>query len=84
MLTLRTNQVVMDIEKERSFLIKEIERIEDLALLRAIKAVLLYASQKEGRISIEQYNREVDEAIARMDAGDFITQEDLEKEASGW
>jgi proline dehydrogenase len=31
------------------------------------------------RISIEQYYKEIDEAIARIDNGEFYTQEEVEK-----
>jgi hypothetical protein len=34
--------------------------------------------------SLEEYNRELDEANARIESGKFITQEDLEKKASQW
>ena len=74
----------MDINAERSLLIKEIKQVEDISLLQAIKAVLHYGLKNEGRISIEQYNRELDEANARVESGKFITQEDLEKEAAQW
>jgi hypothetical protein len=74
----------MDINIERSLLIKELQLVEDPSLLQAIKAVLYYGLKNEGRISIEQYNKELDEANARIEAGEFITQEDLEKEASKW
>ena len=72
----------MDINAERSLLIKEIKQVEDISLLQAIKAVLHYGLKNEGRISIEQYNRELDEANARVEAGKFITQEDLERSRS--
>ena len=85
MLTLRNQTIgVMDIKSERALLIKELEKVEDLSLLQAIKAVLHYGMKNEGRISIDQYNRELDEANARIDSGKFITQEDLEKEAAQW
>lgn len=85
MLTLRNQTIgVMDIKSERALLIKELEQVEDMSLLQAIKAVLHYGLKNEGRISIEQYNHELDEANARIDSGKFITQEDLEKEAAQW
>ena len=33
---------------------------------------------------VEQYNRELDQANARIESGKFIRQEDLEKESLGW
>jgi succinate dehydrogenase flavin-adding protein (antitoxin of CptAB toxin-antitoxin module) len=34
--------------------------------------------------TLEEYNRELEEADAAIDAGHFITQEDLEKEMKAW
>ncbi len=80
----RQTKKVMDINTERTLLIKELQQVEDPSLLQAIKAVLHYGLKNEGRISIEQYNRELDEANARVESGQFITQEELEKEAAQW
>jgi hypothetical protein len=44
----------------------------------------LQPQQSNAHISIEQYNKELDEAMARIDAGMFISQEDLEKESKKW
>ncbi len=35
-------------------------------------------------ISIEQYNRELDEAEAEIDRGEFYSQEEVEKMAKKW
>jgi hypothetical protein len=35
-------------------------------------------------ISIEQYNAEIDEAMKRMDAGEFYTHEQVKEMAKGW
>lgn len=74
----------MNVDAERSMLIKEIEQVEDISLLQAIKAVLHYGLQSEGKISIEQYNRELDEAEARIDRGDFVTHEEAVNRIRGW
>ncbi len=74
----------MSIHTERALLIKELEKVEDISLLNAIKVMVLYGLKNEGKISVEQYNRELDEATARIEAGDFVTQEDLEKESANW
>lgn len=36
------------------------------------------------RITIEQYNKEIDEANERIEKGEFITVEELKKEAQSW
>ncbi len=74
----------MDINTERSLLIKELQQIEDLSLLKAIKAMLHYGLKNEGRISIEQYNRELEEAEAEIDRGEFITHAELKKQMKEW
>jgi hypothetical protein len=38
----------------------------------------------ESPISIEQYNREMNEAEAEFDRGEFYSQDDLEKMAKKW
>ncbi|WP_438962762.1 hypothetical protein [Nonlabens sp.] len=36
------------------------------------------------RISIEQYNRELEESIAQIERGECYTQEEVEKMAKEW
>ena len=74
----------MDIKTERSLLIKELQQVEDLSLLRALKAVLHYGLKNEGRISIDQYNQELAEAEAEIDRGKFITHEEFKKQMKEW
>ena len=47
---------------------------------------LTYIGENEdtGSISIEQYNKEIDEALAEVEAGNYITQEEMEKQAAKW
>ena len=35
-------------------------------------------------IGVEQYNKELDEADAEMDRGEFYTQEEVEQRAKSW
>jgi hypothetical protein len=78
------NRRSMDINTEKALLIKELQQVEDLSLLRAIKAMLHYGLKNEGRISIEQYNRELDEAEAEIERGGFIAHEDFKKQMTAW
>ncbi len=57
---------------------------EKKSVLQMIKTFLQGKKQPPQRISIKQYNKEIDEAMARMDAGEFITQEVLEQDADQW
>ena len=74
----------MDINAERALLIKELEQVEDISLLKAIKAVLYYGLQRKGTISIEQYNKEIDEAEARIDQGNYIPHEEAVNRIRRW
>lgn len=74
----------MDLNSERALLIKELQQVEDISLLRAIKAVLHYGLQNEGIISVEQYNKEIEEAEARIDSGNFVVHEDEVNRIKKW
>ncbi len=74
----------MAINTERTLLIMELYQINDIALLRALKHMVHYGLKNEGHISIEQYNRELDEAEARIDKGEFFTQTEVENMAKKW
>jgi hypothetical protein len=62
-----------DINLERSQIIKELQQINDISLLKAVKHLIHYGLKNDGHISIEQYNKELEEAEAEMDKGEFIT-----------
>ena len=36
------------------------------------------------RVSIEEYNKEIDEAVARVEAGEFYTHEEVVKMSKDW
>ena len=40
--------------------------------------------EESGHISIEQYNKEIDEALEEVAAGNYMTQEEIEKESEKW
>lgn len=74
----------MRIRTQRAALIKQLRKVEDPSLLRAIKVLLLYGMVTNDHISIEQYNRELDEARAAINRGEFTTHEDLIKQMKKW
>ncbi|MBP9925526.1 MAG: hypothetical protein KBF45_06005 [Cyclobacteriaceae bacterium] len=74
----------MDLKLERASLIKDLEQVDDVSLLQAIKVMLQYGLKKEGRITLTQYNRELKEAEARIDAGNYHTQDEVEAMAKKW
>lgn len=55
--------------------------VQKESLLGVIKS---FIEQPGERISLEQYNKEIDEAVARVEKGEFYTQEEVEKMAKDW
>jgi len=41
-------------------------------------------NDNEERITIELYNLEIEEAIARVEAGDFLSHEEVKEMAKDW
>src|SRR4051812_29624841 len=53
---------------------------EKSSLLVVIKSFLSLKKESSPSIDVEQYNKEIDEAMARINNGKFTTHEDVEKE----
>jgi hypothetical protein len=53
------------------------------SIISMIRAFIGPAANKT-RTTVEQYNKEIDEAMDRMDAGDFVTHEQILKEMAKW
>jgi hypothetical protein len=73
----------MDIKLEKANLIKEIEKVNDISLIHALKSVLQYGLKKEN-ISTNQYNKEIEEADAEIEVGNFLVHEAALKEIKSW
>lgn len=57
---------------------------EKQSLLGVIKSFLKHKEDIPQRLTIEQYNKELEEAEARMDAGHFTSHEHVLKESESW
>jgi len=58
---------------------------EKRSILGVIKSfVSLRKKEVQERISIEQYNEELDNTLEEIRAGNFLTQEEVEKLSSEW
>jgi hypothetical protein len=71
------------IDKELKEYILLLNASQKKSLLEVIKSFLLPAEKVE-RISREQYNIEIMEAVERVKAGHYLTQEEVEKDAATW
>ncbi len=77
----------MDLQADIKWISQELKTVKDPILIEAFKNMLKYRRsvlQSSERISIEQYNKEIDEANARIDNGEFYTQEEAEKIMDKW
>jgi len=54
------------------------------SLLELIKSFLNTSGNAAKPVTIEQYNKELDDAMQRMSNGEFTTLEELEKEIKSW
>ena len=72
--------IQMDVKTEKLHLIEWLVAMKDQALIEE----LVKWKKDHQRISIEQYNRELEEANARIEAGDYVSHEDVVKESASW
>jgi predicted transcriptional regulator len=73
---------ILDKELSRYFI--QLNEAEKKSVLLMLKTFLRGRNKEEKRINIEQYNREIDDALSEAEAGDYITQEEMEKSAVKW
>ncbi|HEY9342476.1 MAG TPA: hypothetical protein VIQ23_12905 [Hanamia sp.] len=62
----------------------QLNEMEKKSVVLMLKAFLQQRNQDTDRISLGQYNKEIDEALAEVEAGNYITQEEMEKRAAKW
>ena len=76
----------MDIQGELRWIQQELQNVKDPDIITMIKNILAYGKKiiQEQRISIEQYNLELDQAIQEIENGKYYTQEEARKIASQW
>lgn len=70
----------------RKSVLEYIENKADYRFLKLVKAMATTYSEEEiiERDTKEQYNKEIDEAVADVEKGEFYTQEEVEKMAKEW
>jgi predicted Zn-dependent protease len=79
----------MDVQAEIKWIEAALSESNDPTFIEAVKK-MIQSMRKVKRsistelISIEQYNRELDESIAQIERGECYTQEEVEKMAKEW
>ena len=59
--------------------------VEKESLLAVAKNYVQLKDENDSdRVSIEEYNKEIDEAVARVEAGEFYTHEEVVKMSKDW
>jgi hypothetical protein len=72
------------LDRELFQYILQLDEAEKKSVLQMLKTFLKGREMNASRISLEQYNKEIDEAIARVEAGEYYTQEEVEMMAKEW
>jgi hypothetical protein len=62
---------------------EQLDTPQKKSILGMIKS-FLQPSEKHSHITIEQYNKELDDAMGRIDSGKFVTHEVVLKRAKNW
>ena len=71
-------------DKELNAYITQLSETEKKSVLLMLKTFLSGRKAADGRIGLDDYNREIDEALAEVEAGNYITQEEMEARATKW
>ena len=72
------------LDRELFQYILQLDEAEKKSVLQMLKTFVKGRQVKPSRITIGQYNKEIDEAIARVEAGEFYSQEDAEQMVKEW
>ena len=72
----------MDIQADIKWIQNELNKVNDPDLIEAFKRLLQFRKKTE-TFTIEQYNLELKEAENRIDQGNFLTQEQVDKRLRG-
>lgn len=62
----------------------QLNEAEKKSVVQMLKTFLKGRKQDTERISIDQYNKEIDEALEQIKRGEVYTQEEVEKMAKEW
>jgi hypothetical protein len=73
----------MNIQAEIKWIQAELGKVNDPTLIEIFVKLLKYRKSTI-ETNLEEYNRELDEANARIESGKFVSQEDMEKESTKW
>lgn len=73
----------MDLQARKYEFIRKLIKIEKPSIMDKLEKIIKKENLSE-RETLEDYNKDIDEAIAEIENGDFYTQEEIEKMAKEW
>lgn len=75
----------MDLQAELKWIHKELDKVKDPTFIEAIKNMLIYNKKVSSeRISIEQYNKEIDDSIAQIKTNKTFTHQQVGERIKQW
>lgn len=75
----------MDLKTDLKWIHQELDNVKDPTFIEAIKNMLKYRKKVSAeRISIEQYNQEIDASIAQIASGKTYTQKEMGEHIKQW
>jgi uncharacterized coiled-coil DUF342 family protein len=72
------------LEQEMHNYFNQLNEAEKRSVILMLKTFILGRKENPDRISIEQYNKELEEAEAEFERGEYITHEELLKQMKQW
>lgn len=72
------------LEKEWQNYFVQLSELEKKSILLMLKTFLKDRRENPGRITVEQYNKELDEAIEEIEKGEVYTHEEVVKMSKAW
>ncbi len=61
-----------------------LSKVQKESMLSLVKSFLEKSDEKTKRVSVKQYNKELEEAEKRIGEGEYVTHESLKAEAKKW
>ena len=75
----------MDLQADLKWIQKELQDVKDPTLIEVFKSLLKYRKKVSSeRISIEQYNKELEASEKEIEQGKFYTHEQVKEKATQW
>lgn len=75
----------MNLQADLKWIHQELDNVKDPTLIEVFKNMLKYRKRiSSERISIAQYNKELEASEKEIESGDFYTHEQVRNKASQW